>query len=84
MEQQTELFNPTKGSEKEKLLMAAEEIAEREYGSMIKDELPLRAQLIGDSVWVVQGTLAKGTDGGAVYMVLRKGDNKLLKITHYK
>ena len=70
--------------EKERVLKIAEEIAFREYGDIIKKELPLTAQLIGDSVWVIQGTLIKGADGGTVYIELRRSNDELLKITHYK
>jgi hypothetical protein len=70
--------------EKEKVLKIAEEIAFREYGSEIKNELPLKAQLVGDSIWIIQGTLPVGADGGTVYIELSKSDHRLLKITHYK
>src|SRR5687768_1979104 len=82
--QSKELLKTDEDLEKEKVLKIAEEIAFREYGNVIKTELPLKAQLVGDSVWVIEGTLARGADGGTVYIELRKGDNKLLKITHYK
>lgn len=49
-------------------------IAFREYGNLIKNELPLKAQLAGDSVWVVQGTNPENSDGGTVYMELMTGD----------
>lgn len=70
--------------EKEKVLKVAEEIAFKEYGNVIKNELPLKARLVGDSVWVIEGTLPQGADGGAVYIELGRTDHKLLKITHYK
>jgi hypothetical protein len=70
--------------EKEKVLMVAEEIAFKEYGNVIKNELPLKAQLVGDSIWIIEGTLVKGADGGTVYIELSKSDYRLLKITHYK
>lgn len=83
-EQQAEYSKSNEDLEKEKVLKIAEKIAFKEYGNIIKSELPLKAQLVGDSIWVIEGTLAKGADGGTVYLELRKGDNKLLKITHYK
>ena len=82
--QETESSTSNKDLEKEKAIKLAEEIALKEYGTIIKNELPLKARLIGDSVWIVKGTLRKGADGGTVYIELRKIDNKLLKITHYK
>lgn len=78
--------NPAKPEsvEKEKVLKVAGEIAFREYGNVIKDELPLKAQLVSDSIWVIQGTLAKNMLGGTVYIELSKTDHRILKITHYK
>lgn len=73
-----------KTSEEEKVLKKAEEIAFKEYGEVIKNELPLKARLVGDSVWVIEGTLPQGADGGTVYIELSKSDNRVLKITHYK
>ena len=70
--------------EKKEVLKIAEEIAFKEYGDVIKKELPLKAQLAGDSMWIVQGTLPAGSDGGTVYIELSKGDHRVLKITHYK
>lgn len=70
--------------EKEKVLKIGQEIAFREYGDVIKNELPLVAKLVGDSVWIIEGTLQMGADGGTVYIEIRNGDNRVLKITHYK
>lgn len=82
--QSKELPKSREDLDKERVLKIAEEIAFREYGDVIKSELPLKAKLVGDSVWVIEGTLAKGADGGTVYIELSKSDNRLLKITHYK
>jgi NTF2 fold immunity protein len=67
-----------------KVLKRAEEIAFKEYGSIIRKELPLRARLAGDSIWIVEGTLPKGAEGGTVYIELSRTSHQLLKITHYK
>ncbi|WP_165759122.1 NTF2 fold immunity protein [Niastella yeongjuensis] len=71
-------------SAKDSALKIAEEIAFRTYGNVIKNELPLKGRLSGDSVWIVEGTLPEGADGGTVYIELSKRDYKLLKLTHYK
>lgn len=71
-------------SEEKEVLKKAEEIAFREYGEVIKKELPLKARLSGDSIWVIEGTLPRGADGGTVYIELSKADHTVLKITHYK
>ncbi len=70
--------------EREKILVIGEEIAFKEYGDVIKSELPLKAKLVGDSLWVIEGTLHEGADGGTVYIELRRRSNEVLKITHYK
>jgi hypothetical protein len=81
---------PGESSEKEstpeekEVLKKAEEIAFSEYGEVIKKELPLKARLSGDSIWIIEGTLPRGADGGTVYIELSKGDHVVLKITHYK
>jgi NTF2 fold immunity protein len=80
----TELPKTSEYIERHNPLKIGEEIAFKEYGNVIKNELPLKAKLVGDSVWVIEGTLAKGADGGTVYIEIRRGDNELLKITHYK
>lgn len=67
-----------------KVLKLAEEIAFKEFGSIISKELPLRARLAGDSIWIVEGTLPKGVEGGTVYIELSRTSLQLLKITHYK
>ncbi|GAA4314357.1 NTF2 fold immunity protein [Compostibacter hankyongensis] len=78
-------YSTTKDAlERDEVLKIAKEIAEKKYGNIIKKEMPLKARLIRDSIWVIEGTLKKGADGGTVYIELRKGDHELLKITHYK
>ena len=83
-ERSSDLPAANENIEMEKALKIAEGIAFREYGDVIKSELPLKAKLAGDSVWVIEGTLAKGVEGGTVYIELNKKDNRVLKITHYK
>lgn len=54
------------------------------YGEDIYDEQPFEATLLGDSVWVVTGTLQEGSDGGTVLAKIRKMDCKIIEITHEK
>ncbi len=54
------------------------------YGANIYTERPFRAQLKDSSVWIVQGTLAKGLKGGTAYIEIQKRDCRILKVTHYK
>lgn len=53
------------------------------YGSKIYQEKPYTASL-KDSIWIVEGTLPKGSDGGTAYIQIQKKDCKVLMVTHYK
>jgi len=79
-----EKTSKTEDLEKEKVLKFAKDTALQVYGTMIENELPMVAQLIGDSLWIVNGTLPKNAVGGTVYIEIRKRDNKVLQLTHYK
>ena len=52
------------------------------YGNDIYNSKPFHAKLIGDSIWVVEGTLPEGHLGGVPYAALQKKDGKVLKISH--
>lgn len=52
------------------------------YGRLIYDSKPFRAQLVDDSIWVVEGTLPKGSLGGTPYVEIQKSDGKILKVSH--
>lgn len=52
------------------------------YGNDIYNSKPFQAKLIGDSIWVVEGTLPEGHLGGVPYAALQKKDGKVLKISH--
>ncbi len=54
------------------------------YGERIYRERPFKASLLGDTLWVIEGTLEEGRDGGTVYAKIRKSDCQILKITHTK
>ena len=54
------------------------------YGKDVLKEIPFTAKLIGDSVWIVDGSVPKGTKGGAVHIEIRKSDCKILYVIHYK
>lgn len=81
---QTQTSKTNESLELKKVLKLAEEIAFKEYGNSISKELPLRARLADDSIWIVEGTLPKGAEGGTVYIELSRTSLQLLKITHYK
>jgi hypothetical protein len=52
------------------------------YGESILEERPYSAKLIGDSIWIVEGTLHEETLGGVARIEIRKLDCKVLKIAH--
>ena len=63
------------------------------YGKQVLEEKPFKAELEGDSVWVVHGSLPKSyniknivhvTHGGVAHCIIRKKDGTILKVIHYK
>jgi len=54
------------------------------YGEKIYSEKPYVASLMGDSVWVVKGSLSENKRGGVAYIEIQKSDCKILKVTHGK
>lgn len=49
----------------------------------IEKQKPFNATLLGDSVWVVEGTRGN-IEGGTAYIEIQKRDCKILKVTHEK
>lgn len=69
----------------EEILKIANDTATKVYGyKTIKKEYPLKAKLIGDTIWEVRGTLSKGYAGGTVYVKILKSNKKVIEVTHYK
>jgi len=54
------------------------------YGDEIEQKKPFVARLQGDTIWIIEGSLPKGTLGGVPYIEIRKSDCKILKVTHGK
>lgn len=54
------------------------------YGNKIYNERPYVAALIGDSVWVVTGSISKKKRGGVAYIEIRKSNCEILKVSHGK
>jgi len=54
------------------------------YGSSVLNEKPYKAKIIGDSVWVVEGSLPSNQVGGTAYIEIRAADCKVLNVTHGK
>ena len=68
--------------DKETAIKIAESIWYPIYGSHIYSELPFIAELEGDTVWVVQGSLPKGKIGGCAMIRIRKSDAAVLYVIH--
>jgi hypothetical protein len=54
------------------------------YGEEIYNYKPFISRLKNGKIWIVEGTLAKGNNGGAPYVEIQKKDGKILKVTHGK
>ncbi len=70
--------------DKETAIKIAESVWYPIYGSEIYNERPFIAELEGDTVWVVQGSLPKGKIGGCAMIRLRKSDAAVLYVGHPK
>jgi hypothetical protein len=71
--------------EKDTIIKIAQDAAVKLYGyNIIQNELPLMAKLKNDSIWVITGTLAKGVNGGTVYVEILRKEKKVVTLTHYK
>jgi hypothetical protein len=54
------------------------------YGDSIYKRKPFRAELLGDSLWIVAGSLQPNMLGGVPYIEIQKKDCKILGIGHGK
>jgi NTF2 fold immunity protein len=54
------------------------------YGDEVLNEKPYKVRLVGDSLWIVEGTLNQSMLGGVAYIEIRKSDCKIVKVTHGK
>lgn len=54
------------------------------YGESVLEQKPYSVSLVGDSVWIVKGTLKKNLLGGTAYIEIKKDSCKILKVTHGK
>lgn len=71
---------------KEAAAQIAEVVLNQIYGAArIVEEKPLIVQFDPDQkVWLVQGTLPDGMDGGVGYVLLQQKDGKILSVWHDK
>ena len=70
--------------DKETAIKIAESVWYPIYGSQIYNEQPFTAELEGDTVWVVRGSLPKGRVAGCAEIRLRKSDAAVLDVNHEK
>jgi hypothetical protein len=70
--------------DKETAIKIAESVWYPIYGSEVYNERPFIAELEGDTVWVVEGSLPKGKIGGSAKIRLRKSDAAVLYVGHPK
>ena len=70
--------------DKETAIKIAESVWYPIYGSQIYTEQPFVAELEGDTVWFVRGSLPKGGVGGCAEIRLRKSDAAVLDVNHEK
>ena len=70
--------------DKETAIKIAESVWYPIYGSEIYTELPFVAELEGDTVWEVRGSLPEGWLGGTAVIRLRKSDGAVLDVWHEK
>ena len=70
--------------DKETAIKIAESVWYPIYGSQIYTEQPFIAELEGDTVWIVRGSLPKGRVGGCAEIRLRKSDAAVLDVNHEK
>ena len=70
--------------DKETAIKIAESIWYPIYGSQIYTEQPFVAELEGDTVWFVRGSLPKDRVGGCAEIRLRKSDAAVLDVNHEK
>ena len=65
-------------------IMIAEAVWLPIYGKAVLTKKPFEARLIDGGVWVVEGSLPKGMEGGVPYIEISKLDGRILEVTHGK
>ncbi|GAB2789926.1 hypothetical protein HNQ93_003272 [Hymenobacter luteus] len=53
------------------------------YGKRIYEKRPFKAVSKG-AIWVVEGSLPDGMDGGVPYIEINKMDGRIMRVTHGK
>lgn len=61
----------------------AEILFVRIYGEKVREKKPFVATF-KDGIWIVDGTLEKGMDGGVPHIEIQKSDGKIIDLFHGK
>lgn len=56
----------------------------RVYGEKVLKKKPFIATLKNGEIWVVEGSVDEGVDGGVPHIEIQKSDGKIVKLYHYK
>ena len=80
------VFLPENGCvpDEETAIQIAEVVWLSVYGDSIYKKKPFRAELFGDSLWIVAGSLPPDMLGGVPYIEIQKRDCKILGVGHGK
>ncbi|HWW40254.1 NTF2 fold immunity protein [Pedobacter sp.] len=67
-----------------KYIQIAQMLFVRVYGEKVLKKKPFVATLKNGNVWVVEGSIDKGVDGGVPHLEMQKSDGKIVDLFHYK
>ena len=56
----------------------------RVYGEKVLEKKPFAATLKNGTIWIVEGSLDKGIDGGVPHIEIQKSDGKIINLVHGK
>jgi len=56
----------------------------RVYGEKVLKKKPFIATLKDGAVWVVEGSIDEGVDGGVPHIEIQKSDGRIVNLYHYK
>lgn len=56
----------------------------RVYGEKVLEKKPFVATLKNGNIWVVEGSIDKGVDGGVPHLEIQKSDGKIVYLIHGK
>ena len=73
-----------KDCSKVKAISIAEEEWVKQFGDEIKDLKPFTAKMKNDSIWVIEGSLPEGFDGGVPYAEINANSCVIISISHSK